>query len=140
MSIIHTLAKLGSGADCVSLNEVKRALLAGIPRYKIIFSGVGKEDYEIKEALEIGILFLNVESEMELLRIEKISQEIAQQKAQNDFQARISIRVNPDVDAKTHPYISTGLQENKFGLDRDTAKRLYLYAHKSDFLNPVGIH
>lgn len=146
LSIIKTLANLGSGADCVSLNEVKRAMLAGIPPYKIIFSGVGKEDYEIYEAIKLGILFINVESEMELLRIENITKEIiatssnTQDSNLNDYQTRISIRVNPDVDAKTHPYISTGLHENKFGLDIQNAKRLYLYAHKSEFLNPVGIH
>ncbi|RDU72395.1 diaminopimelate decarboxylase [Helicobacter aurati] len=141
LSIINTLARLGSGADCVSLNEIKRALLAGIPRYKIIFSGVGKEDYEIKEALELGILFLNVESEMELLRIEEIAKELIQSHSKHTIsQARISIRVNPDVDAKTHPYISTGLHENKFGLDMQSAKRLYLYAHKSPYLSPIGIH
>ncbi|RDU65261.1 diaminopimelate decarboxylase [Helicobacter didelphidarum] len=165
LSIIKVLAKLGSGADCVSLNEVKRAIIAGIPTYKIIFSGVGKEDYEIEEALRLGILFLNVESEMELLRIENLAKKIAGEKKignqhsvdfhqentlysshslnqneENIFQARISIRVNPDVNAKTHPYISTGLHENKFGLDIQTAKRLYLYAHKSPFLNPIGIH
>ncbi|RDU60875.1 diaminopimelate decarboxylase [Helicobacter sp. MIT 14-3879] len=152
LSIINVLAKIGSGADCVSFNEVKRALLAGIPRYKIIFSGVGKEDYEIREALKAGILFLNVESEMELLRIEQIARELFESPTQTResniadcsgnslAQARISIRVNPDVDAKTHPYISTGLHENKFGLDIQTAKRLYLYAHKSPYLNPVGIH
>ncbi len=166
LSILQTLAKLGSGADCVSINEVKRALLAGIPPYKIIFSGVGKEDQEIIEAIKLGILFINVESEMELLRIEKITKELYGDKISNkskkkykieskknitdslnqhipediQYQTRISIRVNPDVDAKTHPYISTGLHENKFGLDIDSAKKLYLYANKSIFLNPVGIH
>lgn len=163
LSILQTLAKLGSGADCVSLNEIKRAMLAGIPPYKIIFSGVGKEDNEIREAIKLGILFINVESAMELYRIEKITQELygdkIAQKNQHDipqdtqtdtlqlhtpesmqYQTRISIRVNPDVDAKTHPYISTGLYENKFGLDITSAKELYIYAHKSKFLNPVGIH
>ncbi|STQ86172.1 diaminopimelate decarboxylase [Helicobacter muridarum] len=138
LSVINTLAKLGSGADCVSLNEIKRAMLAGIPSYKIIFSGVGKEDYEIREALQLGILFLNIESEMELIRIEDIARELSSQN--HVIEARISLRVNPDVDAKTHPYISTGLHENKFGLDMQTAKRLYLYAHKSPYLNPIGIH
>lgn len=154
LSILQTLAKLGSGADCVSLNEVKRAILAGIPPYKIIFSGVGKEDSEIKEAISLGILFINVESEMELYRIEQITKELygdlittksKDNKLQDtqefmQYQTRISIRVNPDVDAKTHPYISTGLHENKFGLDIELAKKLYIYAHKSEFLSPVGIH
>ncbi len=164
LSVVKSLAHCGSGADCVSLNEVKRALLAGIPSYKIIFSGVGKEDHEILEAIKLGVLFINVESEMELLRIEQITKEIygdkilkkqykkqhipktitdpLNQKMPKDMQyrTRISIRVNPDIYAKTHPYISTGLRENKFGLDIENAKKLYLYAHKSDFLNPIGIH
>ncbi len=133
LSILHFLAKLGSGADCVSIGEVKRALQAGIPKYKIIFSGVGKKSSEIQEALELDILFLNVESYAELLLIEKIANSL-------NKPARISIRVNPNIDAKTHPYISTGLSENKFGVDIDTAKQMYLHALKSNFLEPVGIH
>lgn len=133
LSLVAHLARLGSGADCVSLGEVKRALLAGIAPYKIIFSGVGKQEYEIREALKIGILFLNVESEAELLCVEKVACELG-------ICARISLRVNPDIDPKTHPYISTGLSENKFGVSIDEAKRLYLYAHKSECLEPVAIH
>lgn len=133
LSVINTLANLDSGADCVSIGEVKRALLSGIKKYKIIFSGVGKSDEEIKEALELDILFINVESEQELKRVEFIANEM--QKI-----ARISIRVNPNIDAKTHPYISTGLHENKFGVDTQTASRLYLYAKNSPSLDPVGIH
>lgn len=133
LSIIHFLSKLEAGADCVSINEVKRALLAGVPKYKIIFSGVGKSDNEIKEALELDILFLNVESEAELVRIEMIAKEL-------NKKARISLRVNPNINPKTHPYISTGLHENKFGIEIELAKKLYLYAHKSNYLEPVGIH
>lgn len=133
LSLVAHLAALGAGADCVSLGEVKRALLAGVAPYKIIFSGVGKQDYEIREALRIGILFLNIESEAELLCVEKIACELGKT-------ARISLRVNPDIDPKTHPYISTGLSENKFGISIDEAKRLYLYAHKSQYLEPVAIH
>jgi diaminopimelate decarboxylase len=133
LSVINHFAKLGSGADCVSIGEVKRALLAGVDKYKIIFSGVGKRDDEIKEALKKDILMLNIESEAELLRIEEIAKDLSKV-------ARISIRVNPNIDPKTHPYISTGLHENKFGVDIETAKKLYLYAKKSEFLNPVGIH
>ncbi|MDE7172792.1 MAG: diaminopimelate decarboxylase [Helicobacter sp.] len=133
LSIVAHLARLGAGADCVSLGEVKRALLAGIAPYKIIFSGVGKQEYEIREALKVGILFLNVESEAELLCVEKVAHELG-------ICARISLRVNPDIDPKTHPYISTGLSENKFGVSIDEAKRLYLYAHKSEHLEPVAIH
>ncbi|RDU52065.1 diaminopimelate decarboxylase [Helicobacter sp. MIT 00-7814] len=133
LSVIQHLSAQGAGADCVSIGEVRRALLSGVPKYKIIFSGVGKRDDEILEALQSDILFLNVESEAELLRIESIAQSI--QKV-----ARISVRVNPNIDAKTHPYISTGLHENKFGVDIESAKKLYIYAKKSQFLDPVGIH
>lgn len=160
LGILSTLARLGSGADCVSIGEVKRALLAGIPKYKIIFSGVGKRAEEIEEALKLDILFLNVESSEELKTIEQIAkklsssqnpqqishQHLQQSPHQTDSspslpkKARISIRVNPNIDAKTHPYISTGLSENKFGLDIESAKQAYLYAHNSPFLDPVGIH
>ena len=133
LSVISHFAKLGSGADCVSIGEVRRALLAGIPKYKILFSGVGKRDDEIKEAIESDILYINVESEAELGRVEMIAKEMSKE-------ARISIRVNPNVDPKTHPYISTGLHENKFGVDMDTAKRMYITAKNSSNLDPVGIH
>lgn len=143
LSILKLLAQLGSGADCVSIGEVRRALLAGIPAYKIIFSGVGKRDDEIAEALELGILFINVESFEELKRVEAIAKSLVDSRTNpspESTRARISIRVNPNIDAKTHPYISTGLHENKFGVDIDTAKQMYLYAHKSAFLEPIGIH
>jgi len=133
LSVVKHLGELGSGADCVSIGEVKRALKVGIPKYKIIFSGVGKIDDEIKEALRLDILMINVESEAELNRVELMAQELGKE-------ARISIRVNPNVDPKTHPYISTGLHENKFGVDIDTAKRMYIKAKQSEYLNPVGIH
>ena len=133
LSLLSFLAKLDCGADCVSINEVKRALLAGIPKYKIIYSGVGKNDDDIKEALDSDILFINIESKMELLRVEYIA------KMMNKC-ARIGIRVNPDVDAKTHPYISTGLKENKFGVDMDSAKAMYIYANNSKYLNPIALH
>ena len=133
LSVIRHFANLGSGADCVSIGEVKRALLAGVDKYKIIFSGVGKRDDEIREALEKDILMINVESEAELKRVEAIAKELGKV-------ARISIRVNPNIDPKTHPYISTGLHENKFGVDIETAKGMYIFAKKSENLNPVGIH
>ncbi|WP_457564520.1 diaminopimelate decarboxylase, partial [Caminibacter sp.] len=133
LSVIKKFASLGSGADCVSIGEVKRALLAGVDKYKIIFSGVGKRDDEIKEALEKEILMLNLESEAEMKRVEAIAKEL-------NKKARISIRVNPDIDPKTHPYISTGLSENKFGVDIEVAKGMYIYAKKSEYLEPVGIH
>jgi len=133
LSVVKHLGQQGSGADCVSIGEVKRALKAEIPKYKIIFSGVGKTDDEIKEALELDILMINVESEAELHRVALVAQELGKI-------ARISIRVNPNVDPKTHPYISTGLHENKFGVDLNTAKRLYIYAKNNDNLEPIGIH
>jgi len=133
LSVVKHLGELGAGADCVSIGEVRRALLAGIPKYKIIFSGVGKQDHEIKEALQSDILFINLESEAELGRVEMIA-------AQLDIKARISIRVNPNIDPKTHPYISTGLHGNKFGVELNAAKRMYLKAKNSPNLDPVGIH
>lgn len=133
LSVVKKFASLGSGADCVSIGEIKRALLAGIQKYKIVFSGVGKRDDEIVEALNLDILFINIESEAELKRIEEIAK-IGGQKA------RISLRVNPNIDPKTHPYISTGLSENKFGIEINEARRLYLYANKSEYLEPIGIH
>ncbi|MFZ9658924.1 MAG: diaminopimelate decarboxylase [Arcobacteraceae bacterium] len=133
LSVIKHLGNLGSGADCVSIGEVRRALMAGIPKYKIIFSGVGKTDDELKEAINLDILMINLESEAEFGRVEAIAKEL------NKI-ARISIRVNPNVDPMTHPYISTGLHENKFGVDIDTAKRMYIKAKRSEFIEPAGIH
>ncbi len=133
LSVIAHLAKLGAGADCVSIGEVNRALTAGVDKYKIIFSGVGKRDDEIREALQKDILMLNLESEAEMKRVELVAKELGKE-------ARISIRVNPNIDPQTHPYISTGLHENKFGVEIDMAKRMYIYANRSEFLNPVGIH
>ncbi len=133
LSVIGHLAKLGAGADCVSIGEVYRALDAGVDKYKIIFSGVGKRDDEIEEALKKDILMLNLESEAELKRVEMVAKKLGKE-------ARISIRVNPNIDPQTHPYISTGLHENKFGVEIDMAKRMYIYANKSEHLNPVGIH
>ncbi|MDR1554600.1 MAG: diaminopimelate decarboxylase [Campylobacteraceae bacterium] len=133
LSVLKYLGKLGAGCDCVSIGEVKRALMAGIPKYKIIFSGVGKDDAEIAYALKHDILMLNVESEEELGRIETIAEHMG-------VKARISVRINPDVNAKTHPYISTGLKKNKFGVSVDTAKKLYIYSKKSKWLEPVGVH
>ena len=133
LAVIRHLAKLGAGADCVSIGEVRRALKAGVKKYKIIFSGVGKKDSEIREALQEDILLINLESEAEMKRVAMIAKEL-------NVEARISIRVNPNVDPKTHPYISTGLHENKFGVSLDAAKRMYIYAKKSENLNPIGIH
>ncbi|QHG92166.1 diaminopimelate decarboxylase [Sulfurimonas sp. CVO] len=133
LSVIKHFAELGSGADCVSIGEVRRAFLAGIPSYKIIFSGVGKSDDEIREAIQKDILYINVESEAELGRVELIAKEL-------NSVCRISIRVNPNIDPLTHPYISTGLHDNKFGVEIDAAKRMYIRANNSEYLDPVGIH
>jgi len=133
LSVVKHLGDMGAGADCVSIGEVKRAFKVGIQKYKIIFSGVGKTDDEITEALKLDILMINVESEEELKRVALMAQKL-------DLKARISIRVNPNVDPKTHPYISTGLHENKFGVDMDTAKRMYIFANKSEYLDPIGVH
>lgn len=133
LSVVKHFANLGSGADCVSIGEVRRAFLAGIPAYKIIFSGVGKSDDEISEAILKDILYINVESEAELFRVAKIAKEL------NKI-SRISIRVNPNIDPQTHPYISTGLHDNKFGVDINTARRMYIFAKNSDSLEAVGVH
>ncbi len=133
LSVVKHFAQMGSGADCVSIGEVRRALMAGIPKYRILFSGVGKQDDEIREAIEADILYINVESEAELGRVEMIARELGNV-------ARISVRVNPNIDPKTHPYISTGLHDNKFGVEIDAAKRMYIQAKNSPHLDPVGIH
>lgn len=133
LSVLKHIGELGAGCDCVSIGEVKRALRAGVAKYKIIFSGVGKCDDEIKEALGNDILMINLESEEEMNRVECIAKEL-------DVKARISVRVNPNIDAKTHPYISTGLSENKFGVDIDSAKRMYIQAKRSEYLDPIGVH
>lgn len=133
LSLLKMLANLGAGFDCVSFNEVARALKAGVDPYKIIYSGVGKSDAELISALKAGILYINVESRAELNRLEQIAQNLG-------VIARISIRVNPNIDPKTHPYISTGLNENKFGVSIDEARKMYLFAKKMPNLNPIGIH
>lgn len=133
LSLLKMLADLGAGFDCVSIGEIKRAIFAGAKAYKIIYSGVGKSREEIKEALELGILMINLESSEEMLLVEKVAKDL-------NKPAKISIRINPNIDPKTHPYISTGLSENKFGVSIDTARQMYLYAKKSEFLEPVGSH
>ena len=133
LSVVKHFAQMGSGADCVSIGEVRRALMCGIPNYRIIFSGVGKKDDEIREALESDILYINLESDAEVQRVEIIAQEL-------NITARISVRVNPNIDAKTHPYISTGLHSSKFGVDLNSAKRMYIRAKNSKHLEPIGIH
>ncbi|MDY7026305.1 MAG: diaminopimelate decarboxylase, partial [Pseudomonadota bacterium] len=123
IAVLNVLAKLGAGFDIVSIGELKRVISAGGDPSKSIFSGVGKLDEEIQQALELGIGCFNVESEAELHRIADIAQLL-------EKPAPISLRVNPDVDPQTHPYISTGLQENKFGIPMEDAPRLYAFAQQ----------
>ena len=132
IAILQCLAKLGAGFDIVSGGELARVMMAGGDPKKVVFSGVGKTPAEIRNALDTGIRCFNVESASELRLLESIA-------AETKMTAPVSIRVNPDVDAQTHPYISTGLKENKFGVDEDTALELYQQAQASDYLNPVGI-
>lgn len=132
IAILDILARLGSGFDIVSVGELERVLKAGGSPSKIVFSGVGKRHDEIRRALDVGIRCFNVEVATELDRINTIASEMG-------VKANVSIRVNPDVDAQTHPYISTGLKENKFGLDIETAFAEYQRASKLSHLNIVGL-
>lgn len=132
LAILALLARLGAGFDIVSGGELARVLAAGASPHKIVFSGVGKRRDEIRDALDAGIGCLNVESAAELARISEIAREI-------NRPAPISLRVNPDVDAKTHPYISTGLKDNKFGIPIKQALTLYRQAAQDPHLNVVGI-
>ncbi len=132
LAVLNMLAQLGSGFDVVSLGELERVIAAGGDPAKIVFSGVGKTAPEMRRGLELGIKCFNIESEAELHLLAEIAGDAG-------AIAPISIRVNPDVDAGTHPYISTGLRENKFGVDVDTARRLYRQADAMNSLEPVGI-
>ena len=132
IAVLKLLASLGSGFDIVSGGELQRVLAAGGDPEKVVFSGVGKSAEEIELAITSGIRCFNVESAPELALIEKTATRL-------NKVAPISIRLNPDVDAKTHPYISTGLKENKFGVNSEMAKTLYHIALESDALLPVGI-
>ena len=132
IAVLNVLAKLGSGFDIVSIGELERVIAAGGIPSRCVFSGVAKSKAEIQKALEIGVYCFNVESKGELERIQSVAQAAG-------VVASISIRVNPDVDAKTHPYISTGLKENKFGVDVDTALSLYHKADQSEYLKICGL-
>lgn len=132
IGILRLFANLGSGVDIVSGGELYRAIKAGIDPHKIVYSGVGKRESEIDEALEADILMFNVESEGEL-------ETINQRAIMRNQKARIALRVNPDVDPKTHPYISTGLKTNKFGIDISKALNLYKQAKTLKGVEPVGI-
>ena len=132
LGVLNVLARLGAGFDIVSGGELDRVLVAGGDASNIIFSGLGKTTNEIRKGLEVGIHCFNVESEAELTRINEVAQ--VEGKV-----APISVRVNPDVDAGTHPYISTGLKENKFGIPAENAIDLYRSAAKMDGINITGI-
>ena len=132
-AVLATMARLGAGMDVVSAGELKRALAAGVPASKVIFAGVGKTREEMAFAISHGILGFNVESEAELEALSSVAQELGRA-------ARIALRVNPDVDAKTHAKISTGKSENKFGIPFDDAPRLMDRARALPGIAAVGIH
>ncbi len=131
-AVIRTLAKLGAGADVVSGGELQRALAAGVPPSKITFSGVGKTAAELAAAVDVGILCVNVESEPEIELLSAIA-------AQKGRRVAISLRVNPDVDARTHAKIATGLSENKFGVPISRAREVYAHAAKLPGLHVAGV-
>jgi diaminopimelate decarboxylase len=132
LAVLDALARLGAGFDIVSAGELERVIAAGGDARKVVFSGVGKSAAEIRRALAAEILCFNVESAAELARIERIAAELGRR-------AAVSFRVNPDVDPKTHPYISTGLRQNKFGVAFEDAPALYRHAAASASLRVVGI-
>jgi diaminopimelate decarboxylase len=132
LGVLSVLAKLGSGFDIVSKGELSRVIEAGGDTTKVVFSGVGKTSHEIRFALQQNIMCFNVESDAELDRINYVAGELG-------VKAPISIRINPDVDAKTHPYISTGLKANKFGIARDDALRVYKRAAAMPHLDVKGM-
>jgi diaminopimelate decarboxylase len=131
-AIVKTLAALGAGADVVSAGELKRALLAGVPPDKIMFSGVGKTESELVAAVDAGILCVNVESESELALLSKIA-------SAKGRRVDISLRVNPDIDARTHAKIATGKSENKFGIPISRARAVYAHAAKLPGVRVSGV-
>ncbi len=132
LAVLNVLAKLGAGFDIVSQGELERVLQAGGDADKVVFSGVAKTANEMQFALEKGVHCFNVESSMELERLNEVAMEMG-------VQAPVSLRVNPDVDAQTHPYISTGLKENKFGVDIEIALDVYLRAKEMAGINIIGV-
>lgn len=132
LAVLGVLKDCGAGMDIVSGGELFRALAAGVDPGKVVYSGVGKRTEEIRQALEANILLFNVESMGELERISAVASSMG-------VRARISLRINPDVDPKTHPYISTGLKKNKFGLDLEQSLAAYTRAMALPAIEPVGI-
>ena len=132
LAVLNVLARLGSGFDIVSVGELERVIAAGGDPAKIVFSGVGKRADEMRRALELGIYCFNVESESELVVLNEVAKDM-------NVQAPVSLRVNPDVDAKTHPYISTGLKDNKFGIAIEQAEAVYVHAASLSNINVQGV-
>ncbi len=132
LAVLNVLARLGAGFDIVSAGELERVIRAGGDPGRVVFSGVGKQPWEMKRALEAGVRCFNVESDTELDRLNEIAGELG-------LRAPVSLRVNPDVDAGTHPYISTGLKENKFGIDIADAPRVYARAAAMANLEVIGV-
>lgn len=132
LAVLNVLARLGAGFDIVSRGELERVLAAGGDPAKVVFSGVGKSRDDMRRALEVGVHCFNVESDVELERLQAVAAELG-------VKAPVSLRVNPDVDAQTHPYISTGLKENKFGIDIDAALAVYRRAAALPNLEIIGV-
>ena len=132
IAVLNVLAKLGAGFDIVSQGELERVLAAGGDPAKVVFSGVAKTAAEMRRALEVGIHCFNLESAAELEVLQTVAADMG-------VTARISLRVNPDVDAKTHPYISTGLKENKFGVDIKLAPAVYQRAAALSNIEIIGV-
>ena len=133
LAILRLMAKEGSGVDIVSGGELFRALKADVPPSKIVFAGVGKSADEIRDALKAGILMFNVESSAELRAIDEVAASVGKK-------ARVALRINPDIDPKTHPYISTGLKKSKFGIAADRALEEYKLASSLRHIEIVGVH
>lgn len=132
LAVLNVLARLGAGFDIVSAGELERVIRAGGDPARVVFSGVGKQEWEMKRALEAGVRCFNVESDTELDRLNAVAGELGRR-------APVSLRVNPDVDAGTHPYISTGLKENKFGIDITEAPEVYARAAAMPNLEVIGV-
>jgi len=132
LGVLNALARLGAGFDIVSIGELERVIAAGGDPTRAVFSGVGKQAHEMRRALEVGVHCFNVESEAELERLSAVASDMG-------VTAPVSLRVNPDVDAQTHPYISTGLKDNKFGIDINDAVRVYEKAATLPGLNVIGV-
>lgn len=133
LAILRLMAREGSGVDIVSGGELFRALKAGVPASKIVFAGVGKSPDEIRDALKAEILMFNVESPAEIRAINDVAASVG-------MKARIALRINPDVDPKTHPYISTGMKKSKFGIAADRALQEYKMASSLSHIDVVGVH